>query len=116
MSLASARLDKFNKVKDNGLRSYPPSMDALNQQTPRACYQAGYLWRQSVKALVIPDPKVWGWEQDPVSAIIYPVLTTKQSQVTIIKFTKTCSCKTGKCKKLQLCNSKITMPVKVWLQ
>ena len=107
MSLASARLDKFNKVKDNDLRSLPPSMDALYQHTLRACYQAGYLWRQSVKELVIPDPKDWGWEQDPVSAIIYPVLTTKQSQVTIIKFTKTCSCKTGKCKNCSCATAKL---------
>ena len=33
----------------------PPSKDALRQHIYRASYQAGYLWRQSVEELDIPD-------------------------------------------------------------
>ena len=110
MSLASARLDKFNKVKDNDLRSLPPSMDALYQHTLRACYQAGYLWRQSVKELVIPDPKDWGWEQDPTSFDDQTITSNNH------KIYENVFLQNWQMQKLQLCNSKITMPVNVWLQ
>ena len=33
----------------------PPRKDALRQHIYRASYQAGYLWRQSVEELDIPD-------------------------------------------------------------
>ena len=98
ISLAAARLDKFNKSNDNDLRSLPPSKDALRQHVLRACYQAGYLWRQSIGELHIPDLKDWGLEQESVGAFFNPVLTTEKSPVTITEFIKTCSCKTDKCK------------------
>ena len=101
ISLAAARLDKFNKSNDNDLRSLPPSKDALRQHVLRACYQAGYLWRQSIGELHIPDLKDWGLEQESVGAFFNPVLTTEKSPVTITEFIKTCSCKTGKCKILR---------------
>ena len=98
ITLVNARLDKFNKSTDNDLRSLPPSKDALRQHVLRACYQAGFLWRQSVEELDIPDPEKWGWKLDSVRALFHPLWTTAQSSVTIKDFTKTCSCKTGKCK------------------
>ena len=97
-SLADARLDKFNKSTDNDLRSLPPSRDALRQHVLRAAYQAGYLWHQCVEELDIPDPKDWGWKLEASEDFFHPVWTTAQSSVTIKDFTKTCSCKTGKCK------------------
>ena len=54
-TLGAARLDKFKKSADNDLGLLPPSKDALRQHIYRASYQAGYLWRQSVEELDIPD-------------------------------------------------------------
>ena len=55
-TLAAARYDSFNKSANNDLRSLPPSKDALHQYLLRACYQAGYLWQQSLEEIDIPDP------------------------------------------------------------
>ena len=106
-SLGSARLDRFNKSSDNDLRALPPSRDALRQHVLRACYQSGYLWRQSVEEVVLPDPKDWGWDLDTVGAYYNPVWTTNQSSVSIKDFTKTCSCKTGKCKSCNCASAKL---------
>ena len=106
-SLAAARLDKFNKSIDNDLRSLPPSKDALYQHVLRACYQAGYLWWQSVEELEIPDPNDWGWKLDTARTLFHPLWTTTQSSVTIKDFTKTCSCKTGKCKTCNCANANL---------
>ena len=62
-TLDAVRLDKFNKFADNDLRLLPPSKEALRQHIYRASYQAGYLWRQSVEELDIPDPEQWGYKK-----------------------------------------------------
>ena len=87
-SLGAARLDKFNKSSDNDLRSLPPSRDTFRQDVLRASYQSGYLWRQSVEELVIPDPNDWGWKLDADGAYYSPVWTTGQSSVSIKDLSK----------------------------
>ena len=106
-SLGAARLDMHRKSKENNLRSLPPNINSLCQHVLRACYQAGYLWRQSVEEVDIPDPKDWGWELDTSGAFFRPVWTTAESSVTIKDFTKTCSCKTGKCKTCNCAGAKL---------
>ena len=96
-TLGAARLDKFQKSTDNDLRLLPPSKDALRQHIYRTSYQAGYLWRQSVEELDIPDPGQWGWKTDS-KGDFQPLWTTSQPSVTVKNFIETCSCKTGKCK------------------
>ena len=54
-TLGAARLNKFKKSTDNNLSLLPPNKDALRRHIYRASYQAGYLWRQSVEELDIPD-------------------------------------------------------------
>ena len=81
--LGAARLDMYRKSKENNLRSLPPSINSLCQHVLRACYQAGYLWRQSVEEVDIPDPKDWGWELDTSGAFFHPVWITAESSVTI---------------------------------
>ena len=40
----------------------PPSEAALIEHTKRACYQAGYVWRQSLQPMQdLPCPTQWGW-------------------------------------------------------
>ena len=50
-------LSNFKKSTYNDLHLLPPSKDTLRQHIYRASYQAGYLWRQSVEELDIPDPE-----------------------------------------------------------
>ena len=44
----------------------------------RASYQAGYLWRQSVEKLDIPDPEQWVWKKD-CKGDFQPLRTTSQT-------------------------------------
>ena len=61
-TLRAALLDKFKKSTDNHLRVLPPSKDTLRQHIYRASYKAGYLRRESVEELDIPNPEQWGWK------------------------------------------------------
>ena len=56
-SLTQARLDKFVMTTENDLRKLPPSQEALIHHTKRACYQAGYFWRESIDNFDLLDPK-----------------------------------------------------------
>lgn len=94
--LGATRLDKFNKSTDNDFHSLPPSKEALRQHIYRASYQAGYLWRQSVEELDIPNPEQWGWKADSTGDF-EPLWLTSKSSVTVKDFIQTCSCKTEKC-------------------
>ena len=62
-SLTQAHLDRFMMSTDNDLRKLPPSQEALIHHTKRACYQAGYLWRESIDNFDLPDPKSRGWKK-----------------------------------------------------
>ena len=105
-TLAAERLDKFKKSAENDLRSLPPSREALYQHTLRASYQTGYLWRQSVEELEIPDANQWGWKTDS-EGDFQPNWTGVESQVSIQSFIDICSCKTGKCKKCKCAKAKV---------
>ena len=48
----------FKSLTDNDLRKLPPSTRALEQLTSGACYQAGYVWQESVSDLVPPEPVI----------------------------------------------------------
>ena len=63
-TIGDARLDKFKTSTDDDLLLLPLSREALRQNIYLASYQAGYLWRQSVEELDIPDPEQWGWKTD----------------------------------------------------
>ena len=42
-SLTLLRIELFKYMKDSDFRKLPPSREALEQHTRRACYQAGYV-------------------------------------------------------------------------
>ena len=60
-SLTLLRIELFKYMKDSDLRKLPPSREALEQHTRRACYQAGYVWKKTVRDIVLPNPENWGW-------------------------------------------------------
>ena len=53
-SLGEMRRQKFTST-DNNLRHLPPSRDVLLQHAKRACYQAGYLWRETISTVELPN-------------------------------------------------------------
>jgi len=97
-TLGAARLDKFKKSADNDLRLLPPSRETLRQHANRSAYQSGYLLRQCVEELDIPEPEQWEWIFNTTNDFYQPVWTNVQSSITVKSFTRTCSCKLGKCK------------------
>ena len=103
-SLAANRLNKFQKSTDDDLRKLPPSREALSQHVKRSCYQAGYLWQESLSDLVLPEPTEWGWTYDAINGYT-PQWLSISSSVDLEKFTTTCSCKAGKCKKCKCAKS-----------
>ena len=55
----SLRYEDIHKFAN--LRKLPPSRRALEQHPRRACYQAGYVWQESVGDLTLPNPENWRW-------------------------------------------------------
>ena len=62
ININEMRLKKFKLSSNNDLRIVPPSKNALLQHVKRACYQAGYLWKEALSNIEIPDPNLWGWK------------------------------------------------------
>ena len=48
ISFTDLRINMFKSLTNNDLRKLPPSRRALEQHTRRTCYQAGYVWQESV--------------------------------------------------------------------
>ena len=60
-SLTLLRIEFFKYIKDSDLRKLPPSREALEQHPRRACYQAGYVWKETVYDIALPNSENWGW-------------------------------------------------------
>ena len=82
---------------DNDLRKLPPSREALIYQTKWACYEAGYLWRESTDNFDIPDLKSDGGEKSKGD---YGPLweSTQISRNEFKTFISSCFCGPQKCK------------------
>ena len=60
----SNRLDQFMTMKDPDIRKLMPSKGALVEHIKRAIYQVGFIWREAVLNIDLPDPSQFGWKQD----------------------------------------------------
>ena len=97
-SLTEGRLDKFTMSTDNDLRKLPTGRDALTLHTKRACYQAGYLWKEAMGDFPLPDPTLWGWHRK-TNGCFRPLWEDSQSsRVQFDKFISACFCGAKKCK------------------
>ena len=56
--LGEMRRQKIISSTDNNLRNLPPSRDALLQRAKRVCYHAGYLGRETISNVELPDPTI----------------------------------------------------------
>ena len=59
--LASERVFAIERMIDSDLRKLPISRLGLIEHAKRSCYQAGYLWQESIDNVHLPDPALWGW-------------------------------------------------------
>ena len=50
---------EFKASSDGDLRKLPPSREALREHSKRACYQAGYLWKEATENLILPERQLW---------------------------------------------------------
>ena len=71
-----AGLAKSMMSTGNDLRKPPPSQEALIHHTKLECYQAGYLWKDSIDNFDLPDPK--SWESGKKKVMVIMVLCVNQ--------------------------------------
>ena len=94
-SLTEERLSNFERSGDNDLRKIPMSRPGLVEHTKRSCYQAGYLWRECIENVTLPDPVLWGWCRK--NGKLVPKWQEGET-VDILPVISTCTCKTKSCK------------------
>ena len=95
-----ARRISFFKSPDPKLNQTILSRGALLEHAKRAAYQAGWLWRECLTNVILPDPHLWGWKLDESSLIIRYLPRWQLVEVTepnIDAVTSICSCKTNRC-------------------
>ena len=90
-------------LMDSDLWKLPPSRRALEQHTRRACYQAGYVWQESVGDLTIPNPENWQWVFE--GNMYQPPWQQEKCPKTIESLT--CSCHKGTCKNCKCSKSRL---------
>ena len=108
------RLNKFKSSPDNDLRKLPPSRASLLQHVKRACYQSGYLWRESLENFDLPDAQLWGWVLGS-DGFYVPHWMSETSSVDMEEFIATCKCYSQKCKTCKCSRTKIKCIFDVWV-
>ena len=83
---------------DNDLRKLPPGRDALILHTKRACYQAGYIWREATGDFPLPDATLWGWDRKVNGHYTPSWETSPSAEVDFLEFISTCFCGAQKCR------------------
>ena len=92
------RMRDFEHSTHNNLRLLPPSKTGLLQHSKRAAYEAGWVQRQCLEDVSLPDPLMWGWSR--VDDEFVPKWQDVEHPIDAIKVvTATCSCAKAKCTK-----------------
>ena len=93
-----ARCTSFFKSPDPKLKETILSRDALFEHVKRSTYQAGWLWKECLVNVILPDPRLWGWKTNTGSHITYiPQWETNTATVKLETIISICSCKTNRC-------------------
>ena len=94
-----ARCSSFFKSPDPKLKETVLSRDALFEHSKRSSYQAGWLWKECLVNVILPDPELWGWKINIASRLKYiPRWETDATSTTDIETViSICSCKTNRC-------------------
>ena len=96
-SLGRERFAHFKRHAACNLRQLPLSRPALLEHVNRACIQGGWLWRESLHNVVVPDVTMWGWRRGDDGGLI-PRWQDGEDTVTVDNVTQTCTCRTSGCK------------------
>ena len=98
------RMRDFEHTAHNNLRFLPPSRNGLLQHCKRAAYEAGWVQRQCMENVELPDPTLWGWRE--MNDEFIPRWQEIEDPIDAIKIvTATCSCVKAKCTNCQ-CSKK----------
>ena len=87
-SVGEMRLQKFITSTDSSPRNLPPSRDALLQHAKRVCYQEGYLGRETISNVELPDPTIWGWKRS-INGTLHPLWVAELCSIQINTFIMT---------------------------
>ena len=79
------------------LRILPPSDDALAMNVRRGCYQAGWVWGNSLLQGTSSSPDGWGWTISDNKLLVTWATTGALGFELLAKATYTCKCTTAKC-------------------
>ena len=94
IDINEARCTSFFKSPDPKLRETILSKDALLEHIKRSAYQAGWLWKECLYNVILPDPEIWGWKMYFESCTKYfPRWQREDSIITIQDVVSTCGCK-----------------------
>ena len=63
VDIDALRMRDFEHSAHNNLRFLPPSKNGLLQHCRRAGYEAGWVQRQCLEDVDLPDPLMWGWSK-----------------------------------------------------
>ena len=57
-----ARVNSFFKLVEPNLRSIIMSKSAFIERIKRSAIQVGWVWRECLRNLELPNPTSWGWK------------------------------------------------------
>ena len=103
LTLAAERLAKFVGKADNVLRKLPMSRPGLIEHTKRACYQSGFLWRECMDNVNLPDPTRWGWT---MAGNILVLKWQNMEALDVMHLISSCTCKSNSCKSCKCSRNK----------
>ena len=97
MDLNKARLSVYMTSVKDSLRVLPPSSDALKLHIRRSCYQAGWIWGNTLSQQESTSPEQWGWYIHQDRLIITGATTSSLGALRLAKIITTCKCVKVKC-------------------
>ena len=94
-----ARLISFFKSPDPKLNQTILSRGALLEHAKRSAYQAGWLWKECLTNVILPDPQLWGWKLDnnPRTQYVPCWRTLGVTEPNIDAVISICGCRTNRC-------------------
>ena len=103
-NLNSARLNIYTSSVKGDLRALPPSADALNLHVRRCCYQAGWIWGNTLSQQEHMAPEHWGWHIYQDRLFITWATTVELGTKHLSVIIRTCNCIKAKCNSCRCAN------------
>ena len=78
VDINEARINSFFKTADLNLRTC--IMSRLWEHAKRSALQAGWLRRECVENVIVPDPSLWGWRNNEAHHLTFIPWDSKKLQ------------------------------------